>query len=1129
MNNPLFDGQAGSLFSAPPPVRQRRRLEPLPAEREQTLLHELATQTGQFIENAQMVLDTPAAIARGIMAGEPLSGFTWGDTRISGAELLEKAGIAPENKYIKALAGFGTEVVTDPLFWLTGGTRALSAAGAAADAAGLLKSAPVAYMSKFGTEAAEATGRGKYITSLFDANDIPRTAGNFKAVSPVGQRVAQSKVTLADVVENAADPADALQRVLDKVGSQEAYEAIKDQTLGGLLGINVGGLNVAFSPPGTDAALDALDKVGAMVRFSYPGRLGTAISSKAVDGATDVGGQITALRANVLQQEAERLGRAAATDHALLLSKISLSDNSKALLGADSLFSPQGNDMLTRLAENKGNANDLRILADTPGLDGWLANWDALRTQQFNERRALGLKGGRYSDRFGTEYTPRYGDELDFEDMAKGKGRALYTAAETETYGRRRHMMTPGGTDDLRKISMLPEVVALSQPGSQMTPERAGEAILNWFRQNHPAEPIELAQTTAIARSLSRRRADLPDGTPVFAAHPANAQSRRILSHAVATGRANFLLETLAEAAQQAGRNTQVGRWRNLAQSFGEIAGKTGFQTAGGNAAKSAANALRAKMSQVLNVDPRSIDLAQFSVPERVVRRLEKMADFYSTSTAQQELTNYLDGWTRLFKSFVLATPRRFVRDAYSNATSIFLETGSGLGTLRGMWAANHIANGNYAAAMPVLRTIPRYAGLSDDAIRDAFARDVGTHGVLSGLQSSELLSHSRSGEIGQMVPGSTPVSIGRGIKELIPDGSRSPTQMVGDFAQPFVDFATNNVQRYEQRNPMLRASSTINDAVDSMGRMGGFIALLKQGVAPAEAADRIRKSLVDYQSLTLTERRWLRAIFPWYSYMSRQGAYVAESLYNRPGGNYSQMLRASNTLQQGDGDDYIPANLRKQFAVRLPDEITRPLGLYQPDVTTYLKDIDLPGVDILNMIDPGSVTGTLKNVGAVTSPPIQALMSMMTGRDLFTDRPLTESVTPQDRIYKALTGDPQGLSPLTKTLVGLAPGLQTPIAIGGALADDRIEDFDRRLAKALLNYASGVKIADVDERYLIEDLQQKIGEALKSKTRTLSRQFVPDELLPTLTPRELELNQLSKWLAKRSQELRQQREAQGP
>lgn len=1101
---------------------------------QQSALQSLMSQAGSFVENLGLALDTPAAIGRGVLAGDPLSGFSWdSERRVSGIELNKFYGLDVEDPYLRAGAGFATEIITDPLFWLTGGSRALKAAGAAADATGLLKSAPQAYMAKYGIGAAEATGRGKLISGMFDANQVARTPGNYKAVSPVGQRVAQSRLTLEDLLQYAADRPAAEQALVNRLGSTQALDALRQQKLGGLLGINVGKhINYAISPPGTDFALDALDKLGAAVRFSYPGRLGTSISSKAVDGAVDFGEQVTSLRSNIIQEQALRAGREEATRHGLLLSKIALSPNSQSLLGADSLFSVPGNSMLTRLAEGKGNPNDLRVLADTPGLNDWLDNWNRIRTQQFADRKTFGLTGNKYSDKYGTEYTPRYGDEMDFESMGQGKGNALFNAGQTEAFGRRRSLMTPGGTDDLREISLLPEVIARSQPGATINEEATGNAILAWFRRTHPAEPIGIDQAKAIGRSLSRRRVDLPDGTPVFAAHPANSQQRRILSQAVSLGRASFVLEALSEASEAGVSAVRPGRWRNLQQSFDEIAGKTGFSTAGGNAAKSAANALKAKMAIQLNVDPRTIDLANFAVPERVVRRLEKIGDFYSTSQAQQELTGYLDGWTKLFKGFVLATPRRFVRDAYSNAVSIWLETGSGSRTLNGMTAANHITAGNFARAMPELRKIPEFAQLSDDAIREAFSVEVGTHNVLGGLQSSELLSTSRTGSVGQLVPGATPTSISAGIRQLIPDGSRSPVQMAQDFAEPFVDFAMNRKMRYQQSNPLLRASTEINDSIDSMGRMGGFIALRQQGISAPEAADRIRKALVDYQSLTLTERKWLRSIFPWYSYTSRIGAYALESMYNRPGGLYGQMIRGSNTLQQGDGDEYIPEQIRKQFAIRIPDAVAEFTGLAQPGVRTYIKDLDLPGIDVLNTINPGktisdTVTGTLKNLGAQTSPPIQALTSMVTGRDLFSDRLLTESVTPQDRIYKALSGDPQGLSPLTKTLVGLVPGLQTPIGIGGALADDRIENPYRRAAKSALNYASGFKIQDIDEKFLLEDQQNQIADELRAKTRTMAKQFVPDELKPTLTPKELQLDQLSRWLERQSRILRDRKKQQ--
>lgn len=1120
------------LFSQPIGARPSRAKPPqytaLTPEVENELLNELYGRSGQFIENLGLALDTPGAIARGVLAGDPLSGFSWdNDRRVTPEELNKAYGINPTNPWAKFGANFATGVVTDPLFWFSSGLSSVSRAGDAARAAGLLKNAPLAYLNKFGTEAAENTMRGKYITGLMDAADVPRTLGNYKAVSPVGQRLAQANVTLDDVVKMAADPDLAKQQAINRLGSEEAFDAVKDDVLGGLLGLNVGRLNMSFKPPGSDAALDALDWLGARTRFSKAGLLATSLTSKAVEGATDVGGQFAALRANMLEDMFKQRGQAEATRHNLLLTKITLSDNAKSLLGADTLYSPQGNDMLTRLAEGKGNATDLRILAETPGIKDWLTSWDMIRNRQFSERAAMGLKGAKYRDQYGVRYSPRYGDELDFQDMAKGTGRMLYTAAEPESMSRKWYLRTPGGTDDIRQLSLLPEVIAHSQRGARTSDEDIGQVILNWFQQNHPAEPIGLEQATKIARVLVRRKQDLPAGVPVFAAHPANAQVRRIVSHEVAMGRSQFILESLAEAAMKGSREKQIGRWRNLQDSFNEIASKAGFSSSAGNAGKQAVNRLRIAVGQAMGVDPSAVDLSKFAVPERVVRRLQTISDFYSVPKAQEQIFNFLDGWTTLNKGFLLATPRRFVRDKYSNAISGFLETGNAPLQLSSTHAASKIVNGNYEGGMYALRKIPAYAALgSDEAIKEAFIMDVGTHGVLAGLQSSELLSHARTGQMGQLIPGSTPLSIGKGVSELFNLSGYSPKNFSTIYGvyNPF----TGKTSNYDTLNPILRASTAVGDAIDSTSRLGTFIALMRQGNSPAEAAARVRKALVDYQSLTLTERKWMKSIFPWYSYQSRSAAWAVENMYMRPGGSFAQMIRFANEAQRTDGtEDYIPENLRKSFSIRLPDEFAKAIGMYKPGVTTSLVDVDFPAVDSLNLIDPNApISGTIRNLLGQAAPLPQALGALAFQQDLFTGRPLEESTTPQDRVYKALFNDPKGLSGVAKVGIGLIPGTQIPLSILGALTDERIDPWQRPI-KAGINFATGVKIKHHDEKFIIDEMERKAGEALSGRTRTLEKQYIPEEFLPTLTPRELALWELKQKLNKKSQTIRKDRKKQ--
>jgi len=134
--------QPGQRPRAPwsPPV------EPLTEEETESLL---ARSLG-FLQYAGETLDKPGAALRGLLAGEPeqlLNLIPFSDTlgitepkeRVSGRDLLEKWGIAPENAPgfdWWDVAGFGAEVALDPLILLSGPAKSLTAAGRKAAEAG---------------------------------------------------------------------------------------------------------------------------------------------------------------------------------------------------------------------------------------------------------------------------------------------------------------------------------------------------------------------------------------------------------------------------------------------------------------------------------------------------------------------------------------------------------------------------------------------------------------------------------------------------------------------------------------------------------------------------------------------------------------------------------------------------------------------------------------------------------------------------------------------------------------------------------------------------------------------------------------------------------------------------------
>lgn len=1125
----ITQGFLKPIPSSPPSATKesgRKMKEYLPPEEAESMLSSLGKATWGAVDVLGRTLDYPGAIARGILAGDPASGFSWDwDRRVSGEELLDSYGITTkdDNPYAKAAAGFGVELLTDPLSWATFGASALSRSGKAAKAAGILDAAPLAAQKRMGMDSARKTLAGGMADNAFTALEkqgIARSDDMYRMRPLVGPRYAQATTTLDDTIKASRDPIRAMDDVvkyLNKHGIN--YDDIKNEKLGGAFGFGFMSPWVTFTPPGSLKALDALDAAGQAAKWSAPMRYAASFVDQRVAGQTGAADQLSAMRNFEMRQAAQRAGRQKAVDHAMTLAGIEVTPQAAALLGSNTLLSPQGNDFLTRIFENAPTKRDLEIKSLLPGIDKAYESWDQIRKFNVDEARKLGMRVNPYGDRFGVLYSPRSGTEFDFEDFQQGISRSLFSTSSAEGYSRRAHLITPGGTADLREVSMLPSVRAHAKAGidSELANKQIGEEIANYINTKHGFDAITNDQGEAIARTMMRINKDLPDDIPAFAQHPINAQARNIVNQEMARANARFIYDSLAEAAINQDANTiPGGRFKSLDNALNEIAGKTGLRVSGGEAAGSVQRNVAERVAAKLGVAPDAIDLSKIAVPEAVFNRLTKLSDFYSSPAALEEVGNLWNKFTSLTKGFLLSWPSRHVRDAYSNVFSIYLETGNITDTMAGIDLAKRILAGQFDDVAESVARLPQYQGIADPkALKQAFMRDVGGEGVLTTLSTSDLLTTSRAGDIDQLLPGSTPMRRGDFLKELIPDGSRNPAQMAKDF------FTIRNVtDKYKTLNPLLNASQRYGDWNDSVGRLGGYIALLRQGVSPSEAARRMRDALVDYSSLTPIERNTIRNAFIWWAYSSRIGKYAVQSLINNPGGRYAQTIRAMNTLQQSDEKHYVPEALRQQLGIRIgqgdpvSDAIRRILAIPEDSNTdTYLKDIDLPGIDVLSLFAPGDIRGTVGNLANQMHPTIRTLAELATNQDLFSKRPLDEAVAPIDRLYMRATGATTGVNPAVKALINNIPGPQRIIGLFGGLADQRIP-WDQRWRKQLINATLGVKLQDVDPDYWMAEARRRNADRMKGYAKQGGFFFIPKDRRETAPPEVQRAYALEQYLA---------------
>lgn len=1123
----VFD-DAQRRFQRVASVQRAGQLTP----RQKSLMGVLARQSGQTLETVGLALDTPGAIVRGVLAGDPLSGFSFNrDDRVSGSELLDAYGLKPENSYASGISGFVTEVATDPLSFVSGPLNALSKAGNVARGANLLDDAPKVASKLFSDPTLTRSFTEKALTKA----NVPLDSAAALSARPVyGQRYSQVRLTLDDLVRNSADPTkakEAAERYITTNYKGLTYNDLANQKLGGTFGIGpaFGSTTDVYNPfgqAGAEKIADVLDMTGQAIGWSAPGRFASSLFDQRVGGMRDTGGQIQAMRRFELIEQSDRVARQLTTPMIQELAGLQIPQNVAAQTGVSKIMSGEGNRALTRIIENVPTQNDTLLLSQVPGLQTWVNKWRTLADQLQQKGRDLGLSVHDLKDPNGLEYLPRFGDEFspDNLDRVVPSG-AAYGTKTSDMMARVDALKLKGGLDTIREISRDPRVrkyaeIKTKKLATTETDESVGAHIASLVLQR-TGEAIPPEKAARIARIMQDANTDIPGGIGIFSAHPATSITRYIQQRQRSFAVADAAYESLADAVvNQEYTKIPGGQHYTLAEAMQRLASAGGLAAGPKGVGAEVEKQIRDRIAARMGIQPDQVSLGLMSVPAEVVNRLTKLNDFYSKPEAQAAVIKLLNGMTTVFKSFVLAFPSRYTRDLYSGGFQNWLENGSVNGTINGMNSAWHVISGNPDKAKETLMSIPKYAGKPWDQVYKEFIEDVGTSGTLRGLNNLDFSSASITGDtFRQLVPGMVPSTVRGAFSEFAPQAGRTWQQFGKDF---FTIRGVNTT--YETMNPLLRWGERMNDVTDNVNRLGGFIALLKQGIDPDAAAKRVLASQVNYGSMTPFEQNTAKFIFPWWAYSSRMGKFVVEHLLNRPGGRFGQTIRAVNNIQAPTDGEYIPDYLRQRFAFRDPTEaLLPPTG----DTKRYIVGFDLPGLeDPFNIIRLSSQSGIANNISDTalqtlgelanqSNPHFRAIAELATGRDMFSKRPLTESYTNADRIYQAMTGSKEKLTPLAKVTINNIPGIQRLLGIGGTLTDQRLS-FPERLMKTSVNSTLGFRQATSDPEQ--EDLEagRKIGERNAPWNRSFSVSYIPDELMPYVPPEAQEFEKLGQVLKKR-------------
>jgi hypothetical protein len=707
------------------------------------------------------------------------------------------------------------------------------------------------------------------------------------------------------------------------------------------------------------------------------------------------------------------------------------------------------------------------------------------------------------------------------------------------------------------------------------------------------------AQAVSLARKLREVTPEaLEKKLPMFGMHPAEALTKYISGRERSIKRAGTLTDMLASSAIPKGSIHVPGGGATAINDAINALDLKSIDRRGLMLPPGVADLEGAKLNitnrlkeigvkhgipefQNIDVD----DLAKISIDTRLLNRLNKVADFYQVPEAQSQLFKTMDAITSLWKASILSWPARFVRDWYSGTFSNVIEVGSVNDLWAGYSGAKSLLQGQERQLQRFLDRVPKYRGLSAADKMSAYLDDLAGAGISRGRQLDDVgqtvaARQSSQGVRGELMAGAAPETtflwqagdflagkhftgeavspsrlasselrnLGNWWRAASWDSSNPSTLSalsLGGMRRSMWD-AAHGRKSQEIINPMLRWSARLGDTTDKINRIAGFNGLILQGVSVKEAAKRVMAAHVDYNSLTKVERGFIRTVLPFWAYESRIAKWALTKMAEKPGGLYTKLgMNLPRDLAENDvKSDYVPSRIADKYGLSLEPMRKIPgigslVDMVAPqtgNVSSWLSDIDLPGIDQINKIkiktdaETGRVDAVatlLASIGQVAEgahPLVKSGYEVSTGRDAYTGlkKNYARNTGPV-LLERAGVVDPSDYKTMSRlgyadqALQFLLPFYSRSAQAARKFTDPRIATQEARALQTLMNATSGVKIENIDDTEKQRDALDKIKELLDDHpaVRSYESTYIPEELMPFVDERTQRMYQLDRQLRK--------------
>ena len=186
------------------------------------------------------------------------------------------------------------------------------------------------------------------------------------------------------------------------------------------------------------------------------------------------------------------------------------------------------------------------------------------------------------------------------------------------------------------------------------------------------------------------------------------------------------------------------------------------------------------------------------------------------------------------------------------------------------------------------------------------------------------------------------------------------------------------------------KLGTSLGTNIENHDRLVHFISLVRRGVDAREASESVAKFLFDYSDLTTFESSVMKRIFPYYTWLRKNGALQLEQMLEQPE-KYRFVAKVLGGVRgMVPPEDRINKAFVNEFAldwIQTPFSVENPQGRQEP----ILWNPNLPFMDISRIPNPLDPIGTVKDLFTQSNPLIKIPYEVATNRNVFFEQPLAE------------------------------------------------------------------------------------------------------------------------------------------